>query len=236
MVHLGLHIMPRGTKSGFCRQGGWGTDTGRQIMSCLPQGVSGRELRQVPSKTTFCGGREAGGWEREGGPEERCEISIPPVPESICGITPSSEQKQMATLNMKQVPTEGGAGLGRRRRLLGPWAAQQTQERNFCTRQCCQKSASGRQPIYVPLETRPPTWKSRTTENLNSFSLLGLWDLTRDPHGCCNNLSSLPILDTGTVPLHEEKPLDIGKDFLFSLRQKKDITRESRAKMLPSKV
>lgn len=144
MVHLGLHIMPRGTKSGFCRQGGWGTDMGRQIMSYLPQGVSGRALRQVPSKTTFCGGGEAGGWKGEGGPEERCEISIPPVPKSICGITLSSEHEQMASPNMKQVLKEGGAGRGRRRSLLEPWAALQTQERNFCTGQCCQKSASSR--------------------------------------------------------------------------------------------
>lgn len=43
----------------------------------------------------------------------------------------------------------GGAGWGRRRCLLEPWAAQQTQERNFCTGQCCQKPASGCQPTYV---------------------------------------------------------------------------------------
>lgn len=146
MVHLGLHITPWGTKSGFCRQGGWGSDTGRQIMSCLPQGVSGRELRQSPSKTSYCGGGDAGGWKGEGGPEERCEISVSPVPESICGITPSSEQEQMASPNMKQVPKEGGAGRGRRRCLLEPWAAQQTQERNFYMGQGCQKSASSHQP------------------------------------------------------------------------------------------
>lgn len=39
-------------------------------------------------------------------------------------------------------------------------------------------------PTYQPLVSRL-IWKSRTLENLRSFPLLGLWDLTRKPHNCC---------------------------------------------------
>lgn len=226
MVHLGLRITPWGTKSGFCRQGGWGTHMGRQMMSCLPQGVSGRELWKVPSKTPYCGEGEAGGWRvRE---DLRKDVkSVPPEPQSICGSLPALSRSRWhlqiwSRFLKKVVPAQEAEDVS-----LNPGL-----HRKLRKGTCAWDSAAKNLPpaISLPLETRPPTRKSWTTENLNSFSSLGLWDLTRGPHGCCKNLSYLSILDIGTVPLYEEKPLGIVKDFLFFSKTKEGHNLRSQNK------
>lgn len=55
------HSGPREQRQGSVSNKEGGTDTGQQIlMSCLPQGVSGRELKQVSSESPYLGGGETG--------------------------------------------------------------------------------------------------------------------------------------------------------------------------------
>lgn len=84
------------------------------IMSCLPQRVSGRGLKQVPLKPLIAEEEELEGWASTGWLKGVKSRPHPGQSPSVA-LAPRSRHEQMSEPTMKQVPNAGSGGRGRRR-------------------------------------------------------------------------------------------------------------------------